>query len=187
MAPRVFWDELKVETIRQHAPTMTSGQMVRMFFPSVSRNALIGVAYRHGITFKKPIVAGNVRKRIRKRKPYQRRRAGPEVAPELAPDLIHMRGSSAPAKVRPQMNRSLPPADSPPADVRSPRRLAFEEAPEGAWTLWNIGHGQCHFPIGHDGRLTLYCGDVVWREGGTYCRHHIGLMTSGGMASLAAR
>lgn len=180
MAPQRVWDDKKIALLRKHAGTMSANDMVVEFFPTMSRNALIGVAFRHGITFKKRPRRDPDAKRVRKPQP-------PRRAKEVAPDMTHMRGSSAPTKVRPQVNRTLPPADPPPLnDVRSPRRMLFEEAPEGAWTLWNIGHGQCHFPIGHDGRLTLYCGDVVWREGGTYCRHHIGLMTAGGRSALAS-
>jgi len=164
MAPKPFWSDERIAIIREHASTMSAGQIATAFFPGMTRSAIMGIAHRNGIVMRKASTPP------RPLQPLHQKRA--TIAnPSPAKKLTHMRGSSAPQLVRPRMQRSLPP---PPKDPEpgSHGRMSFEITPHGSWTLWNIGADQCRFPTGHNGTLTLFCGEITSQKMPPYCRYH---------------
>src|SRR4029077_18877304 len=158
MAGERFWNDERVSVIRAHAATHTAAE-IALLFDGVSRNAIIGVAHREGIQLTKrreyhPPKNGDAR---RARRPQQE-----------ATISNSDKGSNTPKHPRPAPQIPMP-SPEPPIERRVHHLFGFEQCAPGETTLWNIGYGQCRWPIGHNGTLATYCGRPTEH---TYCPFH---------------
>jgi hypothetical protein len=168
-----FWNEERLDVIRQHAKTHSAAEIAALF-KGISRNAIIGVAGREGIKLAKIRVYHPLKNPVKRHRVKQEAKMGNKDS-----------GSSETKLKRPRPVVAAPPAPRTHVSIGIDRAKLgkpdhdLEDAPcevyqseahaEGELTLWNLGPNQCHWPTGHNGSLTTYCGAPTEN---TYCPFH---------------
>jgi hypothetical protein len=165
---KVDWTPELVARLRalwkQGIPT---SQMARLLGPAVTKNSVIGKVHRLRLPLRNNPWGGRRGTHARgvKRPTQHHRKKKPRQIAAKAP-----LDASLPLPV-PDTPKPPPP---PPAPLPAPPRpIPQRRMPPGGWTLLDLGHGQCHWPLNSPprGSVYIFCGDPTF-NGTSYCEEH---------------
>jgi hypothetical protein len=140
----IWTDERKAEARRLWMAGYSASLIAESIGNDCTRNSIIGLAHRGKWGQRRPVYARS-------------------TAPKR-PRRLYVKPADVKARARPPR-----PARPPPPPKPIPQR----RMPPGGWTLLDLSHHQCHWPVNAPprGGLYLFCGDRTF-NGTAYCEYH---------------
>ena len=163
MASNNKWAKDDIETIRRLVAKGLTAQQISKQFYKVTRNAIIGVCFRNGITFPKSSMVGKPSKeKMRANLIRQKALLLKEKRAERRRQLRAWKTMS------PEPEQVKPPTFYPEPKANTESQLK---------TFMEIRSGDCRAIIGDvSGIDTIYCAAAV-KDGSSWCNHHHKIFT----------